>query len=329
MRTRVFEIKDKKDDSKIEIAADIINKGGLVAFPTETVYGLGANALDASAVEKIYIVKQRPKNDPLIVHIADKEDIHKIGVDISNKTIKLINKFWPGPLTVLVKKSKNIPGIVSAGLESVAVRFPSNRIARVLIEKSGVPIAAPSANLFGRPSPTDSKHVLEDLNDKIDVILDGGQTEIGLESTIIDCTSEIPTVLRPGGITVEQIENAIGKVNVKSSLEKNEIIKSPGQGYKHYSPKKKVVIVKSNEELKLKLEEFRNKKIGLMLTKDVKNIKADFKIIIGEDKKEIARNLFKNFREFDNLNVDVIIIEAVDDKGLGLAIMNRVSRAAL
>ena len=329
MRTRIFEIKSKKDDSKIDIAADIINKGGLVAFPTETVYGLGANALDSKAVEKIFIVKKRPKNDPLIVHIADKADLDKIGIDISEKTRILIDKFWPGPLTVLVKRNKNIPGIVSAELDSVAVRFPSNRIARALIEKSKVPIVAPSANLFGRPSPTDAQHVLEDLNKKIDVILDGGSTDIGLESTIVDCTSQNLTILRPGGIIVEQIKKVIGKVELKTSLNKNEIIKSPGQGYKHYSPRAKVIVVKDSEETVKKIREFRNKKIGLMLTKDITNIKVDFKIILGEDKKEIARNLFKNFREFDNLGIEVIILEAIDDKGLGLAIMDRVSRAAL
>lgn len=215
MITRIIKLNEKKFKiDEIKIAVDIIKKGGLVAFPTETVYGLGANALNAKAVEKVYDVKGRPKDNPSIVHIADKKDVYRLTSEISDNAERLMKKFWPGPLTLVFKKSKIVPNVTTAGLDTIAIRMPDNKIALALIRESKAPIAAPSANLAGKPSPTSAEHVIHDLYGKIDVIIDAGKTRIGVESTVLDLTSDSPILLRPGGTTLEELKKFLGKIKI-------------------------------------------------------------------------------------------------------------------
>jgi L-threonylcarbamoyladenylate synthase len=218
INTRI--IKVGKDISKIKIAAEIIRNGGLVAFPTETVYGLGANALDENAVKKIFEAKKRPIDNPIIVHIARKSDVYKLTKNAPKITKKLIDKFWPGPLTLVLKRSEIVPKITCGGLDTIAIRMPRNRIALALIKMSKLPIAAPSANLSGKPSPTSAKHVINDLKGRIDVVIDGGRTEIGVESTVLDLTTKIPTILRPGGVTFEELKKVLKNVRIHESIKR-------------------------------------------------------------------------------------------------------------
>lgn len=326
MDTQIIKInRQKPEKSKVQVAANIIKNGGLVAFPTETVYGLGADVFNKTALKKIFQVKGRPFNDPLIVHIAEKKDLKDLAKNVPEKAEKLINAFWPGPLTIILKKSKKIPSIVTANLKTVAIRMPENKIALKLIEASNTPIAAPSANSFARPSPTQAKHVWNDLNQKIPVIIDGGQTKIGLESTIIDLTTACPVILRPGKITQEQIEKIIGAV--KEPSKQNRKIKAPGMGYKHYSPDAKVILatVNKNKVKELIIEEkLYGKKVAVI---GLNNFIAD-KSYQAKDINDFGKNLFKKFREFDRQKIDTIIVEAVNEKDFGTAIMNRVRRAA-
>ncbi|MDC8437743.1 MAG: threonylcarbamoyl-AMP synthase, partial [Candidatus Nitrosotenuis sp.] len=227
-------------------AASIIRRGNLVAFPTETVYGLGADALNAKAVKKIFVAKGRPADNPLIVHVSDKESVNDLARDIPQLAEKLISRFWPGPLTIVLKKSKMVPKVTTGGLDTVAIRMPKNKIAQALIREAGTPIAAPSANFFGRPSPTLAKHVLDDLDGRISAIIDGGRTRIGIESTVIDLTRKTPMLLRPGGVTLEELHSAIGRVDVHPILKgkKSELVhRSPGMKYKHYSPDAHVILI--------------------------------------------------------------------------------------
>jgi len=299
--------------NKIKDAAKILAQNGTVAFPTETVYGLGANALDKKAVKKIFVAKGRPGDNPLIVHIANKKDLNKLVEKIPANAEKLIDKFWPGPLTIVLKKSKIIPKIVTAGLNTVAIRMPSDKVALALIKEAKIPIAAPSANLSGRPSPTKFEHVFDDLNGKIDAIVHGKDTKIGVESTVIDLSGK-PTLLRPGKVTLEQLEKEIGKIKIHQTIKgrKIELAKSPGMKYKHYSPKAKVILFYNKKKIK---NLSKNKKIAIIYTK---RYSPEF----------VAKNLFKKFREFDKKNVEIIFVEAMDEKGLGLAIMNRLKKAS-
>lgn len=231
MKTQIIKINPRKPDiSKIKMIAEILRKSGLVAFPTETVYGLGAIALDPKAVKKIFEVKGRPTDNPLIIHIADKKEVHRLVKEVPKEAEKLINKFWPGPLTIILKKSEIVPDIVTANLDSVAIRMPANKIALALIKEAKVPVAAPSANLFSKPSPTSAEHVIQDLYGKIDVIIDGGKTKIGVESTIIDLTINPPMLLRPGKITLEKLEKVLGKVEIHQSVNKKKIKKIIAEG---------------------------------------------------------------------------------------------------
>lgn len=326
------------DETAIERAAEIIKNGGLVAFPTETVYGLGANALDAEASKKIYEAKGRPSDNPLIAHIASLDTLDEIVEDVSDVAKKLIDKFWPGPMTLIFKKKDLVPDSTTGGLKTLAVRFPENEIAKALIEKSGVPIAAPSANTSGKPSPTKGEHVIEDLDGKVNMILDGGEVGLGLESTIIDVTDK-PTILRPGFITQEMLEQVIEEVELdKTILEKpteDFAPKAPGMKYRHYAPKTELVIVRgSAENVAQKIrEEAKNKKTAIITVDQHKDLyeELDAKVVSWgdlENMDEIAHKIFDALRRVDEWGVDIIYCEAFEEEGLGLAVMNRLTKAA-
>jgi len=332
----------KKDEKIFIKAASVIKNGGLVAFPTETVYGLGANALDPIAVKKIYAAKGRPSDNPLIVHISDVSELYDIVQETSVKSEKLINAFWPGPLTLIFKKRMLIPTETSGGLPTLAVRFPENKVAKFFIKKCGVPIAAPSANSSGKPSPTRAEHVKFDLDSKIDMIIDGGFCKFGLESTIIDVSSETPCLLRPGSVTKDMIEEVIGEINVdKAVLEKldeNERPKAPGMKYKHYSPYADVKIVKGNiDDVVKKINGIVKENIindiktGIIATEQTKNMyECDNILVIGSrtNPEEIASNLFEVLRRCDRLEISEVFVEAFDEDGVGMAVMNRLKKAA-
>lgn len=344
MKTEILKIDIHNIDSaKIKYAAQVIEEGGLVAFPTETVYGLGANALNKAAVEKIFTAKGRPSDNPLIVHVADKESVEKLVSRIPEKAVKLMDTFWPGPLTLVMDKQSNVPDIITAGLDTVAIRVPSHPIALALIRAAKLPIAAPSANISGKPSPTDSKHVINDLDGKVDVIIDGGFSNIGVESTVVDMVVEPPMLLRPGGITLEQLEAVIGNVQIdpgvaQKSLDGKIVPKSPGMKYKHYAPKAKVVIVEGEiQKVAEKINELvkdyesRNIKVGILATDETKQLyPKNLTVSLGSrmNPETIAANLFNAFRDYDKTDVQTIFAEAIDSSGIGLAIMNRMNKAA-
>jgi len=311
------------NDENIKLAGSIIKKGGLVAFPTETVYGLGADALNPYAVAKIFEVKNRPKFDPLIVHISKFNWLEKLTEKIDEQALKLIEKFWPGPLTLVLPKSEIVPDIVTAGLKSVAIRMPSHPVALALIDSAETPISAPSANPFGYISPTTADHVEKQLGDKIDLILDGGKCPIGVESTVLSLLDE-PTILRPGGLPIEEIEKVIGKVKIQTKSEK---ILSPGQLQTHYSPRTPVKIFSSIEEILDK----RIENAGILLFKKYDfEVKAKHVEILSEkgDLVEAASNLFSALHRLDEAGVDVIYAQEVPEVGLGIAIMDRLRKAS-
>lgn len=330
------------DKNIIEIATDIIKAGGLVAFPTETVYGLGADGLNPDAVKKIYVAKGRPSDNPLILHISDVSQLQPLVEEITSLAYKLIDAFWPGPLTMIFKKSPMIPICITGGLDTVAIRLPSSNVARAIIEHAGTPIAAPSANSSGKPSPTRASHVQYDLEGKIDMIIDGGATEFGVESTVIDVTGLSPIILRPGAITQEMISEIVDSVEVNSIVfeaDKNLKPKSPGMKYKHYSPKAKIIIVEGNQKNVVQsISNFvdkeinSNKKVGIMATEQSKHLyKQSYNIfVVGDsDKPEtIAANLFKMLRQFDFLDMDIVYAEGFSQNNIGAAIMNRLEKAA-
>lgn len=345
MITKVYKIEDiEKDFRAIDEAATLIKKGQVVAFPTETVYGLGANALDGQAVNRIFKAKGRPNDNPLIVHIAKAEDIEPLVLGVPPKVYPLIDTFWPGPLTIILKKSHRVPDETTAGLDTVAIRMPNHPIALNLIEKSGVPIAAPSANSSGRPSPTTAQHVLDDLSCVIPMVLDGiYPCKVGLESTVLDMSGEIPTILRPGGVTPEMLEDLLGYVRVDKAilrpLENGQAPKSPGMKYIHYAPRAKVIIFRARtlEAMVGEINEIAGKcvrkgqKVGILGTDEtIHRYKEGYIISLGsrKDPSSMAARLFAALREFDAIGVDVILTEWVDEREEGLAIMNRMIRAA-
>jgi len=342
VKTEVLRINSKKpDDGIIERASSLIRSGEIVAFPTETVYGLGANALDPLAISKIYQIKGRPSDNPLIVHIGDLNMLSGLVSTISPREMRMIKKFWPGPITLIFKKSKSVPKITTGGLGTVAVRMPRNKIALALIKRSGLPIAAPSANLSGKPSPTNASHVKEDLNGKVKLILDGGRTEIGIESTVIDMTPRIPVILRPGGISKERIEDEIGEVRFHDTLlgirsKSKKINKSPGMKYRHYSPNARVVIVEGSKtraeekiiELTKKLKN-DGKRVSIMTTNRSLKPNANIVQFLGNNLDTIARNLFANLRKADKDHIDVIVVQGINYNNTGFAIMNRLKKAAV
>lgn len=342
MKTKIQFIKDiDKDIKHLEEAAEIIKSGGIGAFPTETVYGLGANALDGEAVKKIFEAKGRPQDNPLIIHIAKKEDIDKYVAEVPKFAEELIEKYWPGPLTIILKKKDIVSDITSAGLDTVGVRMPDNDIALKLIELSGVPIAAPSANISGRPSPTDIERCEEDLNGRVDFIVGSEKSKIGVESTIVDATGEHLCVLRPGGITLEMLKSIDEGVYIDkailTTLDDNTKPKAPGMKYKHYAPKAKVKMVqgpinKMVEKIKEMVHNYIDEdlKVGIMATDETVSM-YDEGIVksLGtrEDLTSVTKNLFEMLRAFDDLGVDIIITEAFEEKGLGVAIMNRLKKS--
>ena len=336
MRPKVLKVDPLNVDRQmLKQAVEAIHNRGLVAFPTETVYGLGANALEPKAVAGIFEAKKRPLDDPLIVHISKIEDLSRIVDKIPLKAHRLIERFWPGPLTLVLKKTSLVPDIVTTGLDTVAVRMPSNSIARDLIELAGVPIAAPSANLFGRPSPTKAKHVVNDLEGRIDLVLDGGPTEIGIESTVVELLGNKTIILRPGGTDLEVIKELVGEVEVYKGPE--EEARSPGKYPQHYSPQALVTIVEEGphqaEEVIRKAEELKEegKEVGIMAKQEHEDLFKDYRYkVLGPalEARTCASRLFHVLREFDEDKVDVIVSEGIAEEGIGLAVMNRLKKAA-
>ena len=331
----------KPTQEAIEEAAMLIRQGELVAFPTETVYGLGANALDAAAVPKIYLAKGRPGDNPLIVHIASPEAAEPLAY-VDERAKKLMRAFWPGPLTLLLPKKPIIPAVTNAGLPSVALRMPSHPVALSLLRACEVPIAAPSANTSGRPSPTTAQHVLDDLCGKLFLILDGGECAVGLESTVLDVTGDVPTIVRPGGVTREMLLRVLAQVNVADSvmrpLQKGEHAVSPGMMYRHYAPKGRLTLVKGDAQA---VAQTCMQRYGEAVAQGKKARVLAFEehagsyqhcetLTIGSltHPETIAHALFAALRRMDDENVEVILCEAVATEGIGLAIMNRMCRAA-
>ena len=373
METVIVKIDEKNIDSiesvgALEHAGEILRKGGLVAFPTETVYGLGGDALDPEASKKIYSAKGRPSDNPLIVHVADKADVDGIVVDIPEKGKKLMDIFWPGPLTLIFRKNDRVPYETTGGLDTVAVRNPSNKVARELFRHCNGYVAAPSANLSGHPSPTTAEHVNNDLNGLVDMIIDGGASDCGLESTIVDVTVDPPMILRPGFVTKEMLEEAVGEVVIDKAIidpDSNIRPKAPGMKYRHYAPRAELVIVEGElEKVRKKITEqvvndiAFGKKVGVilmddeitgrewaddLLTKNIDSSKTVFGLDTGDDdssviriayigKKEnvsvVAAKLYSVLRDYDKIDIDRIYSEAVDDVGVGAAVMNRLIKAA-
>lgn len=332
-------------DEILSKAGEAIRRGELVAFPTETVYGLGANAFSGEAVKRIFEAKGRPQDNPLIVHVSSMEQALSLWQDPTSawqeRFLLLAEHFWPGPLTIIGPASRRIPSAVTAGLETVAVRMPDHPVALGLIRHSDVPIAAPSANRSGRPSPTTASHVLEDLEGHVELILDGGATGIGLESTVLDLVSPKPTVLRPGGVTIEELAELLGEVGYISRLEEGEVARSPGMKYRHYSPTSKLILVEGPPDkvlpaMKKLLERYKgeNKRVGVLATREALSkgefAEADLVLHSGERRapETIGAKLFANFRTADLRELDVLIMEGIEPRGLGLAVMNRARRAA-
>lgn len=343
MNTEIIKLdKDHIDADKLRLAAEILRNGGRVAFPTETVYGLGANALDENAVKGIFAAKGRPSDNPLIVHIAKKESLKELAVEIPPETWKVVDKFWPGPLTVVLKKSAAVPGVITAGLDTVAVRMPSHPVALELIRMAEVPVAAPSANTSGKPSPTRAKHVIEDLEGKIEMIVDGGAAKVGLESTVLDMSVYPPVILRPGWVTPRQLSEVLGEVRVDPAItgagDKKAVPKSPGMKYTHYSPDADLIIVQGEVERVVDkigqlAKEYmgKNIRVGIMATEQTKEqYRADCVISMGDRERPetIASGLFDTLRKFDEDRVELILAEAIDHDGIGLAVMNRMKKAA-
>lgn len=342
METKVAIIKDINNDIKfIEEAGTIIRNGGTVAFPTETVYGLGANALDEEAVKKIFIAKGRPQDNPLIVHVCSK-DISELVKEVPEIAQRMIDKFWPGPLTIILEKNDIIPNMTSANLNTVGIRMPSSEIALKLIELSKRPIAAPSANISGKPSPTEVERCVEDLSGKVNYIIGGESSDIGVESTIIDCTVNPPLVLRPGGITLEMLKEIDSNIEIDSALKskptENFKPKAPGMKYRHYAPKAHLKIIKGKNEKTIEiineiLENYIEKgnDVAILTTDENLNKFNKGKIIsLGSENNlsEIAKNLFETLRKCDDLGVQHILCQGFEEKGVGLAIMNRLNKAA-
>lgn len=314
-----------KEAEAIRQAAEIIRQGGVVAFPTETVYGLGADAFNPLAVARIFEVKRRPYFDPLIVHVANPADVEKLVKKIPANAKKLIERFWPGPLTVVLLKRKDVPDIVTAGLSTVAIRMPKHPMALSLINLAACPIAAPSANPFGYLSPTTAGHVRDQLNDQVDLIIDGGPCEVGVESTILSFLEKRPRLLRPGGVTLEEIESIIGTVEV-NPIEKGKP-PAPGMLPRHYAPRTPIIL----KNWKGNLTSYRDKKIGLLAFQEPNNALKFYHVEVLSKKgdfREAAANLFGAVRRLDAFNLDLILAEPIPEVGLGRAIMDRLRRAS-
>ena len=332
----------KTPEEELIEAAAILKKGGLVAFPTETVYGLGADALNEEAARKIYAAKGRPSDNPLIAHIAKKEDIEPLVREIPEAGKKLMDAFWPGPLTLIFPKSGRVPEGTTGGLDTVAVRMPSDPVARRLIELAGTPVAAPSANTSGRPSPTTAEHVRQDMDGRIEMIVDGGPVGIGVESTIVDVTGEIPMVLRPGAITMEMLKKCVGAVEIDPAIlgpvSQDFKPKAPGMKYRHYAPKADLTIVSGKTEDVVRAisrmaaeRESEGLSVGIICTDETRALYPCGVVRsmgVRARQETIAHNLYAVLREFDDLNADVIYSESFEGGELSQAIMNRLCKAA-
>lgn len=331
METQVL----KPDKKSIELVGKLLKSGELVGIPTETVYGLAANAFDGKAVEKIFKAKGRPMDNPLIVHISDLSQINDLVTEFSPKAQALADAFWSGPLTIIMPCSDKVPTQVTAGLNTVAVRFPSHKTAQQIISSAGVPLAAPSANLSGSPSPTSAKYVYNDLKGKISVIIDGGECQVGLESTVITLATEIPTLLRPGGITVEQLEAVIGKINIDKGvtqmLSKDTVVASPGMKYKHYAPMAKVIILKgSTNQYANYVNNHSNGCTGALCYSGDESLLKVPCVSLGnaQDHNAQAHNLFTALRKLDEMGLKTVYARCPSTEGVGLAVYNRLIRSA-
>lgn len=342
-RTQLYRVSSEEiEPDVLRLASEILHRGGLVAFPTETVYGLGANAYDAQAVENIFAAKERPLSDPLIVHIADIDQLDEVAMDVPLLARRLGEAFWPGPLTLVLQRGKHIPANVSAGLGTVAVRVPAHPIPLALIRASKVPIAAPSANRFSRPSPTTAQHVLEDLDGRVDLILDGGACPIGVESTVLDLLSDPPVILRPGGLPLEILQGISPRIRVRSRIMESEQdgAVSPGMLLRHYSPNANLIVLNGTpsavcRRMHSMAIDFisQGKKVGVMVADEEASCFTDLSVVVqalgcGNKLDQIAANLFAAMRELERYAVDVILVGTFSLEGLGLAIRDRLMRAA-
>lgn len=334
MKTKKIRIMSIDDNPMgLKTAAEILQNGGIVGIPTETVYGLAANAYDAAAVAKIFAAKGRPQDNPLIVHISDMSELSVVAAEIPDSAKKLSAAFWPGPLTIVLKRTDKIPASVSAGLDTVAVRMPSNEVARAIIKASGLPLAAPSANISGRPSPTTSKHVIDDLDGKIDAVVISSDCSVGVESTVISLVDGRQRLLRPGGVTHEQLEDVIGPVEIDSSVLSAKLdtkVSSPGMKYRHYSPNTKIVIIEADSREFCDYVNHRNENCAAMCFREEKDKITVPAIVYGDESNDMsqARELFDALRLTDTLGVDVVYAHSPKKTGIGLAVYNRMLRAA-
>lgn len=354
--TCYWQVDARTPDPGIMVRAGLIlRQGGLVAFPTETVYGLGADASDPRAVGRIFVAKGRPQDNPLIVHVADRGTVYRLAARVPVKAQKLMDAYWPGPLTLVLPAARGIPPQVTAGLDTVGLRMPAHPVALALIEAAGVPVAAPSANVSGRPSPTTAEHVLRDLDGRIEVVLDGGSTGIGVESTVVDMTGPVPVVLRPGGVTPADLEEVIGEVRLEPGIDgklwsgdfsgerrdgsgQEFRPRSPGMKYRHYAPRAPLVLVEGDpERVTARVQELaasylsRGYRVGILAYGETAGAYKDGEVVVAgcrRDPATVASLVFAALRQFDDLGVDVILAEGIEPRGVGLAVMNRLRRAA-
>ena len=335
---KILDLKSSNNYVELQSSANIIKSGGLVIFPTETVYGIGANGLDENAVKRIFIAKGRKQDNPLILHISNLDMLNQIAKNINEVEFKLMDAFWPGPLTLILERKDIVPDVVTGGLSTVGIRMPSGEIAKNLIEYSGVPIAAPSANISGKPSGTNLDDIYDEFESKVDYFIDGGNCEVGLESTVVKVIDSIPHILRPGKITPEKIKEVSGSVTIDShilhQLKSSGTPLSPGMKYRHYAPNAKCILIYSHDNSKMvdKINalatEYKNPLI-ICCNENLKYYKNNATINLGskDNLDEISKNIFSTLRKVDTINPDIVLIEGVDSKGLGLAIMNRLIRA--
>jgi L-threonylcarbamoyladenylate synthase len=318
------------DAEAVRRAAEVIHAGGLVAFPTETVYGLGADALSAAAVTRIFEAKERPRGNPLIVHVAGVDALEGVAAQVPARVQDIAHRFWPGPLTLVLPRARAVPLMTTGGLETVAVRVPAHPVARALIQAASRPIAAPSANRSGRPSPTCAEHVREDLDGRIDLVLDGGPTPVGVESTVLDMTSEPPTLLRPGGVTLEQLESCLGEVRVLSSDDDEAASRSPGLRFRHYAPRARIVLIEPGTGERAVTSWLEaGKSVALMIQRAAGLERPGLTVrSMPADSEGYARELFGVLRELDSRGVDAIFVEAIAEEGLGRTVMDRLRRAS-
>lgn len=338
MQTRVYKASTLNQENVQEDIKRTILSGHVLVFPTETVYGIGASALSEKGIEEIYKVKGRPSDNPLIMHVSNIETMKKYTKNHQSYVKDLVDAFWPGPLTLVLKKRANVPDVITGGLDTVGVRYPSHEVALKIIDIVGVPICAPSANISGRPSSTLFEHVYEDFSGRVEIIIDGGKSEVGLESTVVDVTQAIPVILRPGMVTKAMIERVVPRVEVATSVSREDIPKAPGMKYKHYAPKGRLMIVSGDQDrvihyIQNKIKEHHKhfQRVGVILTNEFLGaINCDYVYPIGElmDELEIASNLFAGLRAMDQLSIDYIYSFSFEKGQYGEAIMNRLLKAA-